>query len=32
MEALLVNKRFEVPVEIGQAPLYYPIGDAADDQ
>jgi hypothetical protein len=24
MEALLAAKRFEVPVEVGEAPLYYP--------
>jgi hypothetical protein len=30
MEALLIAKRFEVPVEVGEAPLYYPDEDVAE--
>jgi hypothetical protein len=30
MEALLIAKGFEVPVEVGEAPLYYPDEDAAE--
>lgn len=30
MEALLIAKGFEVPVEIGEAPLYFPDEDIAE--
>jgi hypothetical protein len=30
MEALLLAKAFEVPVEVGEAPLYYPDEDLAE--
>ncbi len=29
MEALLVDKKFEVPVDVGQAPMYFPDENAA---
>ena len=29
MEALLVDKKFEVPVDVGQAPMYFPDDDVA---
>jgi hypothetical protein len=30
IEALLVERKFEVPVEVGEPPLYYPSGDVAE--